>query len=188
MTLSSAFYARNTTAVAKALLGKLLIHDSPHGRTAGIIVETEAYLQDDPASHSYSGKSKRNAAMFGKPGTAYVYTSYGVHRCFNVVTNKAGIGEAVLIRALEPVEGISLMQRRRRTKDVHALCSGPGKLVEAMGITLQDNGCTLDGKLRIVPGRRKKQKIIACKRVGISKNVHAYLRYIIKDAAFCSRP
>src|SRR5687767_2045780 len=136
MVLPRSFYEQETITVAKQLLGKVLVHKSFGGVTAGKIVETEAYLeQDDPANHAARGQTVRNAAMFGPPGYSYIYLIYGMYSCFNVVTGAEGVGEAVLIRALEPLEGIDVMQQRRSIQDVHKLCNGPGKLVIAMGIT-----------------------------------------------------
>lgn len=168
----------NTLKAAKELIGCILVHESPDGITAGIITETEAYLEGDEASHSYRGKTNKNAPMFGKPGTAYVYFTYGMHYCFNVVTNKEGIGEAVLIRSLKPVEGISTMKKRRGRNN--QLCDGPAKLVQAMGITKDMNFHDLTKKpLYIIP-RKPNGKIISGERVGIKKNAEAQYRFILE--------
>lgn len=185
--LSQRFFERPTIDVAKSLLGKYLVYDSPQGRVSGKIVETEAYLEDDPAAHSFRGKTKRNAPMFGPSGTAYVYFTYGMYHCFNVVTRKEGVGEAVLIRALEPVEGIDIMKRNRKTDNIKNLCSGPAKLVLAFGITPEMNGaCLREGKLRILTDR-KKHEIVSSQRIGISKGVDLPYRFCMKNSEFCSR-
>lgn len=185
------FYHQDTITVAKKLLGKLLVHKSREGTTIGKIVETEAYLHHgDEASHSSRGKTNRNKQMFGPAGTAYIYLIYGMYCCLNVVTNKKGIGEAVLIRALEPIEGIELMQKRREIRDLHNLCNGPGKLVIAMGITPDMNGQNLSKKpLYILEGGEKirQNKIISASRIGISKGLHLPLRFYIKGSSFVSK-
>lgn len=142
--LPRSFYARPTLTVAKALLGKVLVHRSPDGTAAGMIVETEAYIgEDDPACHAAPGPTRRNAPLYGPPGFAYVYLNYGIHYLVNAVTEGDGQPAAVLIRALAPVEGVSLMQRRRapngRAIAESDLCRGPGNLTRALGITLSDN-------------------------------------------------
>jgi len=194
--LPPSFYTQDTISVAKGLLGAYLVHDSPQGRTVGRIVENEAYLFDgDPACHAHRGKTKRNAAMFGPPGHAYIYFIYGMYYCFNVVTAPVGVGEAVLIRALEPVEGLPLMQRRRGTHDLQALCSGPGKLVLAMGMTKGLNGCPLfNGALTIcsrgsesAKGAATEEEIAATPRIGISKAEALPLRFCLKGNPFVSR-
>ncbi len=165
MKLNKKFFNKPTIEVAKALLGCYLIH----GKCVGKIVETEAYLENDPASHSFKGKTSRNKAMFGEAGRAYIYFTYGMHYCFNVVTNKKGIGEAVLIRAVEPLKGIGIMKKRRGVKDVKKLCNGPAKLVQAFNIKKEQNSAfILRGKLRIEKGVLPK-KIVQTKRIGISK-------------------
>ncbi len=161
-------------AAAPALLGCRLVHRSVAGVITARIVETEAYTHDDPASHSFNGQTPRNAPMFGRAGTAYVYISYGMHRCMNVVTGCMGTGEAVLIRAVEPIEGKALMIAARgwAGKPLRQLCNGPGKVCQAMGITLEFNGADLlgNGNLHIEPGKLldgETMKITP--RIGISK-------------------
>jgi len=188
--LGRAFYAEDTVAVARALLGTFLVHRSPEGTTVGRIVETEAYLgRLDPASHAHKGETARNRAMFGPPGHVYVYFIYGVHWCCNVVTAPAGVGEAVLLRALEPVEGLEVMSARRRTEVERNLCSGPGKLVQAMGITREHDGADLvRGPLGIwdraswspPPGSSWDEAVATSARVGITKAADLPLRFLLR--------
>lgn len=174
--LPRAFYDRPTLQVAADLLGKVLVHRSSSGLTAGIVVEAEAYIGDeDPACHAAPGLTQRNAPMFGEPGHAYVYLNYGVHPLFNIVTETAGTPAAVLIRALEPIEGLELMKRRRaryrgvRHVPEHALCRGPGNLARAMGITLRHNRIDLCGTcLYVCEGVRPAGAIVWSPRIGIS--------------------
>ena len=196
MILPVYFYQKKTIAVAKALLGTYLVHDSPEGRTVGRIVETEAYLSTiDPASHAYRGKTARNAVMFGPAGHAYIYFIYGMYYCFNVVTGTEGVGEAVLVRALEPIEGIDLMKKRRGTEDLRNLCSGPGKLVLAMGLKREHNALSLlsppltiwdHAALGGKPPRRS--EIISTTRIGIKVGEELPLRFYLKGNPFASRP
>lgn len=148
MTLDRDFYDRPTLTVARELIGKVLVHDSRHGRTSGVIVETEAYIgESDPACHAAPGPTRRNAPLYGPPGLAYVYLNYGIHNLVNAVTESDGSPAAVLIRALEPLEGEPLMRRRRargsglrrREFAAEALCRGPGNLTRALGIALGHN-------------------------------------------------
>ena len=173
---------------AQNLLGWKLVHESPEGITAGYIVETEAYTQEDPASHTYGGKKLANAAMFEAAGTIYIYFTYGMHYCVNIVTGSKGHGEGVLIRALEPVDGIALMQARRGTDDVKNLCSGPGKLVQAMGITkaVHYGQHITTGSLRLEPGFQP-QQITQTTRIGIRKAIDQPWRFYVTDSPFVSR-
>lgn len=171
------FFNCGTIELAQKLLGINLVNETSEGKTVGKITEVEAYLFDDPASHSFNGKTNRNAPMFEKAGTIYVYFIYGTHFCFNIVSNKEGIGEAILIRALEPIEGIDLMRKRRGKED---LCNGPAKLVQAMGITKEDNWKSLlNSNLRLEEGVSKDFKIIKSKRIGINKGKNLKLRFYI---------
>lgn len=180
------FFKRSAEIVAQDLLGSVLTHITPKGIISGRIVETEAYLENDPASHSFSGITKRNAPMFEDGGIAYIYFTYGMHYCFNVVTGHAGSGEAVLIRALEPLEGVDLMQSNRKSRDFHNLCNGPAKLVQALGINMDFNTHSLtDSPLYIKQGIPTKG-IVTAKRIGIRNGTDSLLRFYKAGSVFVS--
>lgn len=188
--LTRTFYRREAGIVAKELIGKLLIHASPNGTTSGIIVETEAYHSQDPASHTFSGKSKRNEVMFGEAGHVYIYFIYGVHYCVNAVTGSVGVGEGVLIRALEPVEGVALMKVRRGTSTLLSLTTGPAKLVQAMGITYSMLGIDLTGTSLYITESEQNipdSEIVTTTRIGITKGTDAQLRFYLKNNSFVSK-
>ncbi|WP_040494907.1 DNA-3-methyladenine glycosylase [Ilumatobacter nonamiensis] len=173
------WFERDALAVAPDLLNKLLRVGSGHGVVSGRIVETEAYLPDDPASHSFRGPTERNRVMFGAPGRLYVYLSYGIHRCANVVTGPEGSGQAVLIRAVVPVDGIDTMRERRVRSDAE-LANGPGKLCQALGIDLADNGVDLVGGDRVTiadDGLPPPVDPLTGPRIGISKAVDRPWRF-----------
>jgi DNA-3-methyladenine glycosylase len=183
-------FQKTTIEVAQGLLGQVLVHNSAEGTTAGIIVETEAYLQDDPACHAYRRKTDRNAPMFGAAGTIYVYQIYGMHFCVNIATNQENIGEAVLIRALEPTQGIELMQQRRQSHLLKNLCSGPGKLVQAMGIhkgmnhwVINEEALSLENpKTEILP-----TDIFITTRIGLTVGTELQYRFYLKNSPFVSK-
>ncbi len=183
--------ARSTVRTARALIGAVLTHETPEGLVAGRIVETEAYLsQRDPASHSHRGRTRRNASMFGEPGRAYVYLCYGVHCCFNVVTAAPDRGEAVLVRALEALEGLELMRRRRGGVRDRDLCNGPGKLCAALGIELAHDGADLArGALSLWLPRavRSTAAIDVGPRIGIAHAVDLPLRFVLRGSPWASR-
>jgi len=189
--LPPSFYARPTPVVARRLLGQVLVSEVGGRRTAGRIVETEAYLgPDDPASHGYRARrTRRNASLFERPGTAYVYFTYGMHWCLNAVTEREGMPAAVLIRALEPLEGLATMRRRRRNAADRELCSGPAKLCQALGVTGREDGVPLTrGRLRIVRHRsRQRYAIIVTPRIGITRAVDWPLRFLIEGSPWVSR-
>lgn len=192
--LTENFFKKPTIMLAQELIGTYLVHKSEDGTTVGKIVETEAYLfKNDPACHAARGKTKRNAVMFESAGIAYVYFIYGVHYCFNIVSGKKDEGEAVLIRALEPVNGIKLMQKRRgKNKKLHELCSGPGKLVQAMGINKSHNGQSLlssNLKLDLKESRasKKNRNIVKTTRIGINQGADLLLRFYLKESKFISK-
>jgi DNA-3-methyladenine glycosylase len=172
------FLCDETLRAARMLLGWRLVHNTPDGLTAGIIVETEAYTADDPACHAYRGPTQRNGAMFGPPGHAYIYR---IHQqiCLNVVTRPEGIPEAVLIRALDPVDGLDLMRLRRGDVGDALLCAGPGRLCRAMGVTMDLNGHAMwGGPLRLEPGSRVPDAdVMTTTRVGISRAAEQPWRY-----------
>lgn len=191
------FFLQPATSLAPALLGCLLLMDDPDPAavTSGIIVETEAYTQDDPASHSHSGRTARNASMFLEGGRAYVYFIYGMHCCFNVSAGPAGTGEAVLVRALEPVEGIPLMESRRGLRgSARGLTDGPAKLCQALGITRRHDGADLVGTVgggcgpRIfLPGHAAPVEYGKSARIGVSRAAERPWRFYVPGSPFLSR-
>jgi DNA-3-methyladenine glycosylase len=169
---------------ASALIGWTFLLDG----VGGVIVETEAYAPDDPASHSFPGRTKRNATMFGPPGRLYVYRSYGIHWCANVVCEPEGTGAAVLLRALEPTEGVDVMRARRGQDDVRLLCAGPGRLTEALGISLEHDGLALDQPPFRLLAPRDAVDVGAGARIGISRAGELPWRYVLSGSSFVSRP
>ncbi len=182
--LRRAFFDRDVHQVAPELIGATFLFDG----VGGIIVEVEAYHHTEPAAHSYRGKTERNAVMFGKPGYAYVYRSYGIHWCVNFVCEEEGSASAVLIRALAPTEGLALMRRRRGIADERLLCSGPGRLTQALGITHAHNGLPLDRAPFALYARSEAVEIAVGPRIGITKAVDRPWRYGLKDSRFLSKP
>jgi DNA-3-methyladenine glycosylase len=182
--LKRAFFARSVHAVAPDLIGATLLVNG----VGGIIVELEAYHHSEPAAHSFRGPTPRNLVMFGPPGVAYVYRSYGIHWCVNFVCEKAGSASAVLIRALQPTHGIPAMRRRRGLHDERSLCSGPGKLCEALGITDAHNGLALDAPPIALHARIGKVEVATGLRIGLTKAVELPWRYGLKGSRFLSKP
>ncbi len=190
--LATSFYARDTAGVARDLLGCVLESRIGGRRVAGRIVEVEAYVGvHDPADHGYGGrKTRRNAALFGAPGTIYVFRSYGVHWCMNAVTEREGVPTAVLLRSLEPLDGLDVMADRRGVGDVRRLCAGPGRLCQALGVTGTDDGRRLDGPmLRILP-RAESDVVrwVSGPRVGVTRGASWPLRFTVRDSVWLSRP
>jgi len=200
--LSRAFYARPTLDVARDLIGKVLVHHRRGVRTSGVIVEVEAYIGEaDPACHAAPGPTARNAPLYGPPGYAYVYLNYGIHALANVVTEKKGSPAAVLLRALDPLEGIAAMRRRRarggkgrppQLPDVipqHTLCRGPGNLTVAMGITLEDNQADLCGDRLFIEDRGLTPgSLVWSERIGINVGLeHDWRVYVRGNAAVSGR-
>lgn len=167
--------------MAVDLLGCVLTHDSPDGRASGIIVETEAYRPEDPACHAYNGPTMRNRTIFDAPGLAYVYLSYGIHHLLNVVCEEEGVGSAVLIRALRPLEGEDLMAHRRGRST--GLCNGPGKLTQALGVDLAYDGHDLTGGRLALSWGLPEENVVSTTRIGISRGVDLPWRYLIQDEA-----
>jgi DNA-3-methyladenine glycosylase len=185
--LERSFYARSVHDVARDLIGCVV----RHGATAGRIVETESYHMDEPACHAYAGLTGRTHTLFGEPGHAYVYFSYGIHSLLNAVAEGEGTGAAVLIRALEPVEGVDLMRARRGVERFEELCSGPGKLTQALAIGLDLNGSSLvGGPIEVLarePGARE-PKVVIGERIGITKAADLPWRFCDADSRHVSRP
>jgi DNA-3-methyladenine glycosylase len=184
MTLGRDFFARSVHEVAPDLIGATLLVEG----VGGPIVEVEAYDHEDPAAHGFGGRTERNASMFGPPGHAYVYRSYGVHWCLNFVCEPEGTASAVLIRALEPCEGIDRMTARRGIDDRRLLCSGPGRLCQALGITREHDGLPLDAAPFRLLARTEDPEIVAGRRIGITKAVDEPWRYGLAHSRFLSRP
>ncbi len=187
--LNKDFYLSPTVQVAKSMLGKILVHEADDGVCAGRVVEVEAYLfENDPACHAARGKTARNAAMFGPPGTAYVYLIYGIYHCFNVVTAGEGVGEAVLVRALEPLGGLELMGIRRGNPNPRLLTSGPGRLCQAMAIGRGQNGADLcTGNLYLADDGQSSGEIVSKTRIGISMAESLPLRFYLAGNPYISR-
>ena len=183
-TLGRDFFTRSVHRVSPELIGATLLVDGIGGR----IVEVEAYDHEDPAAHGFRGQTRRNAVMFGGPGYAYVYRSYGIHWCLNFVCEGEGTASAVLIRALEPVAGIDQMRARRGVIDTQKLCSGPGRLCQALGITGAENGLALDAPPFALRARNGPGKIAVGPRIGITKAVEKPWRYGLAGSRFLSKP
>lgn len=180
----------DTHALARALIGWQLIRNSDAGVASGRIVETEAYLIGDPASHAYRGMRPRNSVMFGPPFHAYVYRIYGRYCCVNVTSEEHGVGAAVLIRALEPLEGIALMRARRGVESLRELCSGPGRLAQALAIDTALDGRDLfgDPELALVPPDRPSGAIGRSRRIGLTRAANRLLRFYERGSPFLSGP
>jgi DNA-3-methyladenine glycosylase len=193
--LPASFYDRPANVVAPALLGHLLIRNTPQGRCGGVIVETEAYLAEDPACHAFGGQTERNRAMFGAPGRAYVYLIYGMHYCVNAVCRPRGVGEAVLIRALEPTLGLELMRARRPVNRSHDLTNGPAKLCAALEIERgldEADLCDAASALFIARNphadstREELGPVARGPRIGITKAAAVPLRFFLKRSPYVS--
>jgi DNA-3-methyladenine glycosylase len=181
------FFARSVQEVARDLIGCVL----RRGSAAGRIVEAESYHQSEPASHAYGGLTQRNRHLFGAPGTAYVYRSYGIHACLNAVGEEVGVGAAVLIRALEPIEGLDQMRARRGLERPEELCSGPGKLTQALGIGLELDGTSLcGGPIEVLPAAADAREPVLVRggRIGITKATQLPWRFCDAGSRHISRP
>ena len=183
MSLGKDFFARSVHDVAPELVGVILLVDG----IGGPIVEVEAYDYEDPAAHGYRGKTDRNASMFGPPGHAYVYRSYGIHWCLNFVCELEGIASAVLIRALEPIHGLVVMRTRRGLENPRLLCSGPGRLCQALGVSREHDGLALDEPPFELLARRHEPELAVGTRVGITKATEQPWRYGVAGSPFLSR-
>ena len=182
--LTPCFFARTVTIVARELIGATLTVEG----VGGTIVETEAYDAQDPASHSFAGPTTRNAAMFGPVGRAYVYRSYGIHWCLNFVCGEPGLaGSAVLVRALEPTFGLEIMRARRGVETPTLLCSGPGRLAQALGIDKRLDGARLDTPPFSLLAGAKVPNVVQGRRIGISRGVEAEWRFGVQGSLFLSR-
>ena len=182
--LDKTFFDRSVHAVAPDLIGATLLFNG----VGGIIVEVEAYHHTDPAAHSFHGPTERNAVMFGPAGYVYVYRSYGIHWCVNFVCEPKGSASAVLIRAVEPTQGIATMRRRRGLSDIRLLCAGPGRVCEALAITRAHNGLALDEPPFELRTRQGEVEVVSGVRIGITKAADLPWRYGLKGSRFLSKP
>jgi DNA-3-methyladenine glycosylase len=182
--LTPDFFAQDVNVVARELVGATLLVDG----AGGVIVEVEAYDHDDPAAHGFSGRTERNASMFGPPGRAYVYRSYGIHLCLNLVCGAEGVPAAVLVRALEPTVGLERMRQRRGLDDVRLLCSGPGRLCHALGVTREHDGLRLDRPPFELHPPAQRVEVEADRRIGITRAAELPWRYVLRGSRFLSRP
>ena len=182
--LRPAFFARSVHEVAPELIGATLLFNG----VGGEIVEVEAYHHTDPAAHSYGGPTPRNAVMFGPPGHAYVYRSYGIHWCLNLVCGGEGVAEAALVRALEPTEGLDVMRARRGLDDERLLCAGPGRLCQALGVTVEHDGSALDRPPFALHAAAEPLAVASGPRIGITRAAELPWRYGLAGSRFLSRP
>jgi DNA-3-methyladenine glycosylase len=182
--LTQRFFDRSVLEVAPELIGATLLV----GGIGGVIVEVEAYHHTEPAAHSYGGRTPRNAVMFGPAGFAYVYRSYGIHWCLNLVCEGVGSAAAVLLRALQPVEGLATMRRRRKVSNERLLCSGPGRLCEALAVTHAHNGLRLDRPPFALYARPGEVDVVTGPRIGLTKAVDLPWRYGLAESRFLSKP
>jgi DNA-3-methyladenine glycosylase len=178
------FFDRSVHEVAQELIGATFLFAGVGGK----IVELEAYHHEDPAAHGYGGRTARNASMFGPPGHAYVYRSYGIHWCVNFVCESEGVADAVLIRALEPTQGLAEMRQRRGLDDERLLCAGPGRLCQALGITSEQDGLPLDRPPFRLEQRTERPEIVRGPRIGISRAADLPWRYGLAGSRYLSRP
>jgi DNA-3-methyladenine glycosylase len=183
-TLDKDFFARSVHDVAPDLVGARLFVDG----VGGTIVEVEAYDHEDPAAHGYRGRTERNASMFGPPGHAYVYRSYGIHWCLNLVCEEEGSASAVLVRALQPTRRLGLMRERRGLEDERLLCAGPGRLCQALGVTRDHDGLALDGAPFRLEARDAEVEVAVAPRVGITQAADYPWRYVLAGSRYLSRP
>jgi DNA-3-methyladenine glycosylase len=182
--ITQAFFKRSVHEVAPDLIGAILLFNGVGGR----VVEVEAYHHTDPAAHSFRGPTARNVVMFGPPGFAYVYRSYGIHWCLNFVCEPKGSASAVLIRAIEPTVGLPVMRRRRGVADDRLLCAGPGRLCEALDVTVAQNGLALDEPPFKIFARTEAVQIVTGPRIGLTKAIDKPWRYGLKGSRFLSKP
>jgi DNA-3-methyladenine glycosylase len=182
--LAKDFFARSVHEVAPELIGATLLV----GGVGGTIVEAEAYDHEDPAAHGFRGRTERNAAMFGPPGHAYVYRSYGIHWCLNLVCEEEGAASAVLVRALEPTHGLDRMRARRGVDDERLLCSGPGRLCQALAVTREHDGAPLDESPFRLVARAHAPEVATGPRIGITRAAERPWRYALAGSRFLSRP
>jgi DNA-3-methyladenine glycosylase len=184
MRLAKDFFARSVHEIAPELIGSTLLVDG----VGGTIVEVEAYDHEDPAAHGYRGRTARNASMFGPPGHAYVYRSYGIHWCLNLVCEEEGAASAVLLRALEPTQGLDVMRARRRLEDERLLCAGPGRLCQALAVSREHDGLALDEPPFRLEARAGNVEIVSGPRVGITRAADRPWRYALAGSRYLSRP
>ncbi|MCP2520149.1 DNA-3-methyladenine glycosylase [SCandidatus Aminicenantes bacterium Aminicenantia_JdfR_composite] len=189
--LERSFFARNSLEVARDILGHILVRESSEGKTSGIIVETEVYRgEDDPASFAYRGRTKRSEPLYGSPGTAFVYMTYGMYYLLNIITEKENFPAAILIRAVEPLEGVELMKKRRKTNNIRNLASGPGKLAQAFAIDLSLNGVDMTSPYSpLYVGEKKVEakELVWKPRIGIREGTDRLWRVYVKDNPFVSK-
>ena len=178
------FFARSVHDVAPELVGATLLVDD----VGGTIVEVEAYDQEDPASHGFRGRTARNESMFGPPGHAYVYRSYGMHWCLNLVCEEEGVASAVLVRALEPSHGLEAMRARRGLEQDRLLCAGPGRVCQALGITREHDGLPIDRPPFTLHARAREAEVVTGPRIGITRAAELPWRYALAGSRFLSRP